>query len=141
MDLLSVTSFKYHVTGWDCLDTLITKPLLLHESVSVQGQLKSISICFSQQKMAAMCYLEKNSLFLKQHWSIKQKELNVINIHKTRSKHTLSHFPCHIFLTIDSEHVKSSLYFVIEPVAKEHINSYHQSSTWITERFALSITR
>ena len=41
----------------------------------------------------------------------------------------------------DSHHVKLSLHSVIQPVAKEHIDSYHQTILWITEHSALSITR
>ena len=49
------------------------------------------SHALSQQKMAAMCYLKKKSLFLKQH---------VVNTDKTRSKHTRSQFPFHTLLTM-----------------------------------------
>ena len=76
---------------------------------------------------------------------IKPKQLHIVNTDKTRSKRTRSQFPFQTLLTmipkIYSHHVKLSLYSVIEPVAKEHINSYHETSPWITERSALSITR
>ena len=98
--------------------------------------------------MAAMCYLEKKSEATPKigNNSIKPKQLNVVNTDKTRSKRTRSQFPFQTLLTChddseDSHHVKLSLYSVIEPVAKEHINSYHQTSPWITERSALSNIR
>ena len=91
-----------------------------------------------QQKMAAMCYLQKKLLTLKICInSIKAKQLNVV---KTRSKRIV---PVWYFVDNDTEHslrLKLSLYSVIEPVAKDYINSYHQTLLWITECYTLFIT-
>ena len=45
------------------------------------------------------------------------------------------------FVNNDSEHrLTCQIESVVEPVAEDHINGYHQLSLWITERSALSKT-
>ena len=113
--LISLVSLMYHVTRWDRPETLITKPWLLHESV--QGQSNQYSHTSSRQTIAAMCYLEEKSLFLKQHnrlsaivhaHCIKSKQLHIVNNDKIRSKRTRSQFPFQTLLTITPRIVSMS---------------------------------
>ena len=107
-----VHRFIYRMQTFHLIDKCWTRLVSRHWSITLQDRtvwiLSSQNHCsymnlcranqyqYASHKVMAMCYLEKKLLFLKQHWSIKPKQLNVINIHKTRLKHTLSHF-CVIF--------------------------------------------